>query len=284
MQFIVHRTLRPVSRFFKNGRARLIVASRSHSPRPRASSTAGIRTIRQFSGKALKQPQIAPHSHSDSRIPGKDFQMSENVSEEAPFPLTDVDRFVLSQTDEEFTYHTWDELCQLIQTNQLFLLKRKPSDLRRYMKWTAETKAQYGSITNFLIANRLPKAWGSPPFKPASKTPFADPSDYRVLINDWPYGFAPGISHIVVWSRTPIATDKTVGDMTPGSRKTVAEFIRRYFIDRLGPGGEDRVIWFKNWVALQSVRTVDHVHVLVKDVEPALLQEWTRELDCHRAS
>lgn len=41
--------------------------------------------------------------------------MSENVSEEAPFPLTDVDRFVLSQTDEEFTYHTWDELCQLIR-------------------------------------------------------------------------------------------------------------------------------------------------------------------------
>jgi hypothetical protein len=128
----------------------------------------------------------------------------------------------------------------------------------------------------------LPQAWGPPPFTPASDTPFADPSDYRVLINDWPYGFAPGITHIVVWSRTPIPTDDTVGDMTPESRKMVAEFIKQYFVDSLGPGGEDRVMWFKNWVALQSVRTVDHVHVLVKDVEPALLQEWAKEHEWHR--
>ncbi|KAK4143854.1 uncharacterized protein C8A04DRAFT_28422 [Dichotomopilus funicola] len=208
--------------------------------------------------------------------------MGENVVEEAPFPLTDLDKQVLSQTDEEYTYHTWDELYSLIQNNQLFLLKRKPSDLRRYMKWTAEVKAEYGGITNYLLAHRLPKAWGSPPFKWESETPFAEPADYRVLINDWPYGFTPGITHIVVWSRTPIATDDTVGDLTPESRKTVGDFIKRYFVDSLGPGGEDKVIWFKNWVALQSVRTVDHVHVFVRDVELAVLKEWTKELDCHR--
>lgn len=42
--------------------------------------------------------------------------MGENAREEAPFPLTDVDRWVLSQTDEEFTYHTWDELRELLRT------------------------------------------------------------------------------------------------------------------------------------------------------------------------
>ncbi|AEO68986.1 uncharacterized protein THITE_2118898 [Thermothielavioides terrestris NRRL 8126] len=209
--------------------------------------------------------------------------MGENATEEAPFPLTEVDKWVLSQTDDEFTYHTWDELRQLIQNNQLSMLKRKPSDLRRYMQWTADTKAEYGSITNFLLAHRLPQAWGPPPFKPASATPFADPSDYRVLINDWPYGFAPGITHIVVWSRTPIPTDDTVGDMTPEARRTVADFVKRYFVDSLGPGGEDKVMYFKNWVALQSVRTVDHIHVLVRDVEPAVLQEWTKEHACHRS-
>jgi hypothetical protein len=34
--------------------------------------------------------------------------------EEAPFPLTDVDRWVLSQTDEEFKYHDWEELKEII--------------------------------------------------------------------------------------------------------------------------------------------------------------------------
>lgn len=168
-------------------------------------------------------------------------------------------------------------------TNELAVLKRKPSDLRRYMQWTAETKAEYGSMTNYLLAHRLPKAWGRPPFSPVSKVPFADPSDYRVLINDWPYGFVPGITHIVVWSRTPIPTDPETGDMTAESRKTVADFVKRYFVDTIGADGEDRVLWFKNWVALQSVRALEHIHVLVRDVEPALLQEWAAEREWHRS-
>ncbi|KAK4169517.1 hypothetical protein QBC43DRAFT_307898 [Cladorrhinum sp. PSN259] len=259
---------------------------------------------RHFSGGALKKAQGKP-PHQDCcgvvtqvQQPGKhtqNYQTTINGSsspkmgdkvmkpEETPFPLTEVDKWVLSQTDEEFQCHGWEELRELLGTNQLHLLKRKPSDLRRYMKWSAETKAEYGSITSFLLAHRLPKAWGTPPFIPVSDVPFADPSDYCVLNNDWPYGFEPGISHIVIWTRTPIATDNTVGDMTSESRKIVSDFIKQFFVDRLGPGGEDKVLWFKNWVALQSVRTVDHIHVLVRDVEPEIIDEWTRELECHRA-
>lgn len=95
-------------------------------------------------------------------------------------------------------------------TNKLETLKRKPSDLRRYMAWTAETKAQYGTMTNYLLQHRLP--WGSPPFTYLSSTPFNNPSDFKILINDWPYGLAPDITHIVVWSKTPIPTDPESGD------------------------------------------------------------------------
>lgn len=174
-----------------------------------------------------------------------------------------------------------DSSC-LLAENNLSVLKRKPSDLRRYMKWTAETKAQYGSMTKYLMAYRLPKSWGTPPFKPASNTPFADPSDYRVLFNDWPYGMTPNMTHIVVWSRTTIETDNEKGDLTPESRKVVVDFIERFFVQRLGPDGSDKVLWFKNWVALQSVRALEHIHVIVRDVEEDILNEWTKELDCHR--
>ncbi len=102
------------------------------------------------------------------------------------------------------------------------------------------------------------------------------------MLNDWPYGFTPGISHIVVWSRTLIPTDPDTGDMTPESRSTVDEFVTRYFIDKLGPGGKDRVMWFKNWVALQSVRTLEHIHVMVRDASQPLLDEWTQEHEWHR--
>lgn len=39
--------------------------------------------------------------------------MGEKV-EDAPFPLTEVDKWVLSQTDEEFKYHDWEELREII--------------------------------------------------------------------------------------------------------------------------------------------------------------------------
>ncbi len=217
-----------------------------------------------------------------------------------PFPLTDVDKWVLSLTDEEFHYHDWEDMRRIISMscvsycctclhsscllagNDLSVLKRKPSDLRRYMKWTAEIKAAYGSVTNYLMAHRLPKTWGTPPFKPVSNVPFADLSDYRVLLNDWPYGMTPNLAHIVVWSRTPIETDGERGDMTPESRRVVTNFVKTFFVRRLGPDGSDKVLWFKNWVALQSVRALDHIHIIVRDVDQDILDEWTKELDCHK--
>ena len=36
------------------------------------------------------------------------------VIEDSPFPLTDTDRWILSQTDEEFHLHDWDELKDII--------------------------------------------------------------------------------------------------------------------------------------------------------------------------
>ena len=144
------------------------------------------------------------------------------------------------------------------------------------MAWTAETKAQYGSMINYILANRLPKEWGQPPFVPASEVPFEDPSDYAVLLNDWPYGLAPGITHIVVWSRTLIETGSERGDLTERSRKLLGDFVKRKFVDDL-ENGEDRVLWFKNWVALQSVRALEHIHVLVREVDDDTLERWTGE-------
>jgi hypothetical protein len=40
--------------------------------------------------------------------------MTVTVEEEPAFNLTDVDRAVLAQTDEEFTYHGWEELKDII--------------------------------------------------------------------------------------------------------------------------------------------------------------------------
>jgi hypothetical protein len=37
-----------------------------------------------------------------------------SIIKDSPFPLTDTDKWVLSQTDEEFHLHDWDELKEII--------------------------------------------------------------------------------------------------------------------------------------------------------------------------
>lgn len=43
-----------------------------------------------------------------------DAASADKFISEAPFPLTEVDKWVLSQTDEEFKKHDWKELKEII--------------------------------------------------------------------------------------------------------------------------------------------------------------------------
>ncbi|KAJ5585573.1 uncharacterized protein N7459_005373 [Penicillium hispanicum] len=219
------------------------------------------------------------------------------MPESAPaFNLTELDRQLLTMTDEEFVPHNWNELRDIIARNDLGALKRRPSDLRRYLAWSADTKAQYGSILNYICQNRLRWPSGNPipsaaiaggptplvAFK--DPRPFAHPDDWRILRNDWPYGLGPGISHLVVWLRTPIAVKSGEGHLTDESRALIDSFVQRTFVDRLAEDARGRfsdpqsqVLWFKNWVGLQSVRALEHIHILVRDVPEDILTEWSGE-------
>lgn len=242
---------------------------------------------------------------TSSPSPSTDLTTS-TTSTNSPFPLTATDLQVLSTPDSEFHLLTWSDLRTIISSNALEALKRRPSDLHKYLAWSHEIKSQYGGIVPYVIRERL--RWSpvvhqqlegegqtaAPRFQHYSKIPFQDQRDYAILVNDWPYGFVEGIRHLVVWSKTPIATEDVQrgGDLTEESRRVIEEFVERAFVRGLeeeggeGEGGKegedsarDRVLWFKNWVSLQSVRGVDHVHVLVKDVSDEMIAKWTRRKD-----
>lgn len=76
----------------------------------------------------------------------------------------------------------------------------------------------------------------------------------------------------MIWLKVRLPIDDVRGDLTKEGRKMVDEFVGRNARDRLWLR-EDEVMWFKNWVGLQSVRGVEHVHVLVKDAEKEILDE-----------
>ena len=145
-------------------------------------------------------------------------------------------------------------------------------------------------MTNFVCQERLhwtplphssttePDGAGDPGpvFACADPRPFASPSDYRILLNDWPYGISTSITHLVVWLKTPIPVQQPEGYLTPESTELIERFVQKTFIKPLleMEEGRDQVQWFKNWVGLQSVRGLDHFHVLVRDAPKGLLERW----------
>lgn len=85
----------------------------------------------------------------------------------------------------------------------------------------------------------------------------------------------------MIWLRTPIDVDEE-GYITEESRALIQRFVDTTFVERVAGEGvkdaEKHVLWFKNWTGLQSVRALEHVHVLLKDVSEKLIFEWTGEL------
>jgi hypothetical protein len=196
-----------------------------------------------------------------------------------PFALTAIDWHQLSLADSDFTPHSWSNLHRLISTNQLDELKRWPSALKAYLAWTAHVKENYGSVMAYLLQQRL--LWepredetGALSFDVRSATPFADPGDYQILRNDWSYAFEPGIRHVVVWLKQRLPVDAE-GALDDEGRRLVTKFVNEEFRQRAGEVKEGRkIIWFKNTTNLQSVRSLEHVHVLVRDVDDSLMGEW----------
>lgn len=108
-----------------------------------------------------------------------------------------------------------------------------------------------------------------------------DPADYKILRNDWPYATSADIAHLVIWLKTPFAVSEPEGLLLPEGRAQIESFVNQTFAGPLQAAyekdGDDRVLWFKNWSALQSVGALEHFHCFVRGAEERLLSEWTGE-------
>jgi hypothetical protein len=152
------------------------------------------------------------------------------------------------------------------------------------VKWSNETRDKYGTVSKFIMAERLnwtpvdDTSSKGPVFHCESAVPFENERDYKILPNDWPYGLADGITHIIVWLKTRLESEPVRGDLTEESRRLVERYIEKTFVDPLRhlPGSaEEKVMWFRNWTGLQSVPGLEHAHVLVRDVPENMILNWT---------
>jgi hypothetical protein len=166
--------------------------------------------------------------------------------------------------------------------NDFSQLTRSPSDMQKYLLWRLRMRSSYSDISEYVRQHRI--GWALPTasgYVVENETPFAHPSDYRIRRNDWPYGLTPDIAHMVVWLKTPIEVDN-VGDPTSASKRLIEAFVTREFRNRIAGDptcAADRILWFKNRARWQSVRSLEHIHVVVRGVDQSLIEEWTGQTE-----
>ncbi|KAK9462788.1 uncharacterized protein V1516DRAFT_671123 [Lipomyces oligophaga] len=198
----------------------------------------------------------------DHSTPSNNLILEPTIDEIPKELLVGNDYINASRNDSEFVKFSWSRLVEIIGQNQLQLLGRLPSDLRKYLVWKSKIIKQYGSVVNFMFQDRL--HWG--PEKelavPKGINLFEYRSDYKILMNDFPYGFEDGIIHIVVWTKIMIPKLADAADLTEIAREQLQRFVECTFQDPLEMLPKD-ILWFKNWAALMSIREIDHFHVLL---------------------
>lgn len=77
------------------------------------------------------------------------------------------------------------------------------------------------------------------------------PISSALYLNDFPYFFPANVEHLILWCAKPLSNEE-VAEILPGHLK------ERY--------GDAKIEYqqFTNTVALQSIRDVFHVHILVR--------------------
>lgn len=178
--------------------------------------------------------------------------------------VSDRDRKILELGDGSFVPFSWVDLVEIVKNNELSRLSRRPSDLLVYLKCKQKFQEEYGGVLPYIMKERLHWEADSETGEVIPKNPryFGDSEDVKILYNDFPYGLEPQIVHVVVWLKAKIPTIPPHGDISTETRQEIEDYVVRTFQDHLNMS-RDNILWFKNWAALQSVRALDHFHVLL---------------------
>ncbi|KAK3940087.1 hypothetical protein QBC46DRAFT_459253 [Diplogelasinospora grovesii] len=189
--------------------------------------------------------------------------------------LSEKDLNIIRTPDSAYHFDTWDDVCAKVAENTLELFQRKPSDLRRYLAWSADIGKEYGSMMNFILTTRLAQwEWTENDgiIRPKGRPFECEDDDIKILQNDWPYGIDERIVHLVVWTKFELADDPATGDLTDQARAEIDAYVQRKFAHKMD---KDHVIWFKNWQSIKSVKAVEHFHVMLFDPDPKFVEEIT---------
>ncbi|EGW35014.1 uncharacterized protein SPAPADRAFT_58145 [Spathaspora passalidarum NRRL Y-27907] len=179
---------------------------------------------------------------------------------------------------------SWEDTKFIVKSNQLEIFARSEKETHRYHKFKAWLKENEMTVNDYLLSSQL--EWKESDIRTQTREYpqeydlnhpedliFFNSDDVKIIPNKFPYYFDTNVRHLCVWSKLIVPADResVVGDISPRTKRLVHRYLEKTFVER--GVSWDQILWFKNWLSLQSVRAVSHFHVLLRDVDDALLDE-----------
>lgn len=169
---------------------------------------------------------------------------------------------------------SWPEVRDIVKHNELEIFARSAQTTEKYLRFKRQLSEANTTVFKHLVVSTL--QWQTEEevanlkdadivVPDSGSKLFTNASDLKVVQNDFPYYFEDDVAHLCVWTKKRIESDpnSALGDLSPASRAIIERYVCKTFVDGLGIPREN-LVWFRNWEALQSVREISHVHVVVK--------------------
>jgi hypothetical protein len=144
--------------------------------------------------------------------------------------LTPKNIRILQTADADFKALTWHEVKNAIENEDLNIFWRMPSEQRRYLEFCWLQKRKWGSLTTFVLEERL--HWRHIHTSreiSLSGQRFDNPKNVAVKKNDWPYGIDKRITHLVVWTAFTLREEAATGRLTESGKLELEEYVDRVF-------------------------------------------------------
>ncbi|OBA21921.1 hypothetical protein METBIDRAFT_40530 [Metschnikowia bicuspidata var. bicuspidata NRRL YB-4993] len=170
---------------------------------------------------------------------------------------------------------SWAEVQHIVATNDLDVFARSRLQTEHYLAFKRKLRLQETTVYKHLLTESL--EWASADavnglldleikVRSSGAVPFSNATDLRIIRNDFPYYFEDNVCHLCVWTKEPIPSDPRSdrGDISAETRELIEKYVCQTFVEHAGFAREN-VLWFRNWEALQSVREISHIHVLLRN-------------------
>lgn len=176
---------------------------------------------------------------------------------------------------------TWNEVHYFINSGELYKLKRSQEETKKYHEHKRHLKENNIDMAEYLLGklgwdDKMLSKLNSKEYPTDDlkiNASFTDKSLFKLTLNDFPYQFESDVIHLLIWSkiRLPIYVNDTTAitmdrnalpEMHVPMKKRIDLFISQN-LERYNIEPQDYV-WFINYSSLQSIKSISHIHLLIK--------------------